>query len=249
MATAFHRLVSAAIMAGGVTLIAAGLLFYTAPQAVGDAVVTPPPRTAGAAGSASPGRATSSPSPVAPRSTGPARVVAGSTAPSQPTPDPTPTPRPAAASRIVVPSLDIDLAIVPGNEGYPLCDVAQWLAHYGQPGEGRTVYLYAHAREGMFGPLLEESMRQNGKGMLGALVQVYTRDGRVHLYEIVRVKRHATDFSIADEVPPGEERLILQTSEGPRGTVPKLQVAARLLSRQAGDVGEANPIPRPRDCS
>ena len=62
------------------------------------------------------------------------------------------------------------------------------------------------------------------------------------------MKRHATDFDLADEVRDGEERLILQTSEGPRGTIPKLQVAARLLSRQKGDVDEATPRARPREC-
>ncbi len=85
--------------------------------------------------------------------------------------------------------------------------------------------------------------------MIGALVQVYTDDGRLYLYEIFQVKRHATDFVLADDVKPGERRLVLQTSEGPKGHVPKLQVAARLLSSQPASPREATPKPRPRVCA
>ena len=71
--------------------------------------------------------------------------------------------------------------------------------------------------------------------MIGALVEVYTSDNKLHLYEIYRVKRHATDLSLA-RGSPGEQMLVLQTSEGVAGTVPKLQVAARPVS--VVDVGE-----------
>jgi len=161
------------------------------------------------------------------------------------------------ASRVRVPSLRIDLPVVSGdlqvagNRGnYPLCDVAQFLTAEGfvQPSEAGTTYLYAHAREGMFLSLLEASQRDNGRQMLGALVQVYTGDGRVFLYEIFQVKRHATDFSLALELPEGEQRLVLQTSEGPSGTIPKLQVAARLLNITQVSGAVANPPAQPRAC-
>jgi hypothetical protein len=111
-----------------------------------------------------------------------------------------------------------------------------------------TTYIYGHAREGMFLPLLEASKRDGGKELLNALVQVYTSDDKVYLYEIFRVKRHALDFSLATDVGADEQRLVLQTSEGPKGTVPKLQVAARLLNVQAATPEEARPSPKPRAC-
>ena len=171
----FHRVASAAIMAGGVTLLAAGLLSYTAPPAIGDPLWTPAGSGApvGAGPLATDGSDASSPTP-SPRATesrrpspSPGRSGPGASPRESPTPVATPV---AVASRVVVPSLDIDLPVVPGDHTYPLCDVAQWLLQYGQPGQGRTVYLYGHAREGMFLPLLRESERQNGRGMLGALV-------------------------------------------------------------------------------
>ena len=70
----------------------------------------------------------------------------------------------------------------------------------------------------------------------------YTSDAMVHVYEIVQVKRHALDFSIVDVGTPGVEQLVLQTSEGPAGTVPKLQVRAELLDiRPAADPADATP--------
>jgi hypothetical protein len=159
------------------------------------------------------------------------------------------------ATRIVVPSLDIDLAVVSGDlqvagnrNNYPLCNVAQYLMEYSQPGEQGTTYLYAHARTGMFLPLLEESQRNNGRGMLGALVEVYTSDSRLHLYEIYIVKRHATDLSLAHQLPREGHQLIMQTSEGPSGTVPKLQVAARPLNVVPADYFESHPNANPKVC-
>lgn len=160
------------------------------------------------------------------------------------------------ATRVVLPSLGIDLPVVssdlkvPGNPPrYPLCDVAQYLRSFGQPGEGRTTYLYAHARRGMFLALLLGSLREDGAGMLGALVEVHTTGPRTYVYQISEVKRHATDLSLARDVKPGEERLVLQTSEGPSGTVTKLQVAARLVESRASAESTNAPLPRPRVCA
>jgi len=230
------RLLPALIAAGGVALLAAGLMTVLDPAA------------AQAELDASPSVAVASPTPPS--------SVSPSEAPS-PTVDASPSPSgslaPAVASRVVVPALKIDLPVVsqsfgPGKGAYPLCDVAQYLEVFGQPSEIGTTYLYGHARAGMFLPLLKASERNNGKGMIGDLVQVYTTDGKVYLYEIFKVKRHSRDFSLADDVPLGEQRLILQTSEGPKGTIPKLQVAARLVSVGTAPLDEANPKAKPRDC-
>ena len=181
------------------------------------------------------------------------------TATPRPTPEPTRTPVPATggvATRVTIPSQQIDLPIisrqerVPGQgpDLYPPCDVALFHDAFGQPGSDGSTYLYAHAREGMFLPLLEASEQQDGAELLGALVEVYTADDRLYVYEIFEVKRHAIDFSLALGVPSGEQRVVLQTSEGPRGTVPKLQVAARLISELPATREESRPRPRPVAC-
>ena len=140
-------------------------------------------------------------------------------------------------------------AQVRGNrDNYPLCDVAQYLTYFGHPGQAGTAYIYAHAQRGMFLPLLRASQRDDGAEMIGALVEVYTADSKLHLYEIYRVKRHARDFSLANDVPPGEHILVLQTSEGTAGHIPKLQVAARPLTILPADPAAANPRPNPRPC-
>ena len=160
------------------------------------------------------------------------------------------------ATRIVIPSEDIDLAIVSrdlrvpgqGPDKYPPCDVALYHTAFDQPGQLGTTYIYAHARAGMFLPLLDASLRHDGASLLGALVQIYTDDDRVHLYQITLVNRHALDFSLALDAPSGVEQLILQTSEGPRGTVPKLQVLATPIEVLPSTFPDAHPTPAPRPC-
>ncbi len=160
----------------------------------------------------------------------------------------------AHASRIRIPSLQIDLPVVsgdivvPGNvDLYPLCDVAMFSPVFVQPGEEGATYIYAHAQRGMFAPVLKASQVNDGASMIGALIEVYTSDNQLHLYELYRVKRHATDLSLANP-PLGTHMLVLQTSEGVSGTIPKLQVAARPLSVVPADPVVANPTPVPRVC-
>jgi hypothetical protein len=171
--------------------------------------------------------------------------------PSDVAPSASPTP-PAdrVSTRVRVAALDIDLAVIkpPGDaNAYPLCDVAMYIQELGQPGQGRATYLYAHARTGMFLPILEESKVQNGKAMLGMVVEVWTSDDQRFLYEITEVRRHQLDLD--DAINPAGEELWLQTSEGPRGTPGKTQVIALPISQEAADPAEAHPEARPVDCS
>ncbi|HVL54179.1 MAG TPA: hypothetical protein VM344_07935, partial [Vitreimonas sp.] len=139
-----------------------------------------------------------------------------------------PAPGEEVPSRVVIGDLGIDLPVVSGDEtvpgnppDYPLCDVAQYLTSYRHVGrDGTTTWIYAHAREGMFLPLLEASQDAGGAALVGRSVEVYTTGLRVYRYRITDVAPHATDRSIAAGVPPDTRRLVLQTSEGPRGTVP-----------------------------
>lgn len=184
---------------------------------------------------------------------------------------PTPTPRPGAsdpppattppaggrgyASRVRISSLRINLPVVSGDirvrgnrGGYPLCDVAQYLTYFVQPGEPGSTYIYAHAQRGMFLPMLRASRINDGASMIGALVEVWTTQNKRFLYKIYMVKRHATNLSLAINVPAGQHRLILQTSEGPSGTRGKLQVAARLISVSSATFAASQPTPHPRVC-
>jgi hypothetical protein len=153
------------------------------------------------------------------------------------------------ATRVVVKRLDIDLPVMLQTSDYgeyPLCDVAMYLPQLGQPGQGRATYLYAHAQPGMFLPLLTESERNDGERMRGMTVEVYTSDDWRFVYTITEVRRHTR--SLDDAFQTTTERLWLQTSEGPQGTVPKLQVVADYLSAEKADPKAAHPPARPRIC-
>ena len=177
---------------------------------------------------------------------------------STPGPGTTPGPGPDAsvATRVVVPSEGIDLPVVSrdlavpgqGPDQYPPCDVAVYHTAFQQPGEQGTTYIYAHARAGMFLPLLQASLKNDGAALIGDLIQVYTDDDREYVYQISLVDRHATDYSLADNLPPGESQLILQTSEGPRGTVPKLQIQALPIDVLTASDAAAHPKAKPRAC-
>ena len=130
-----------------------------------------------------------------------------------------------------------------GPHDYPLCDVAQYFKAdaLGQPGQGRATYLYAHAREGMFLPLLTESKVKNGKKMLGMVVEVWTSDDQRFLYMITKVLRHVP-YAGALDAPfnATTEQLWLQTSEGSGKTVP--EAPGR---RRAALAGGRGPSSRP----
>ncbi len=225
------RVLSAVITAVGVVLLAAGLLALSLP-AEGGAAPSPTPTEVPVA--------SSTPTVAPSRSGSPSPTTSAALGSARPT-------------RVVVGALRIDLPVVATQSSYPLCDVAQYLLQpdykIGFPGvNGRTTYLYAHARKGMFLPLLDASKVNNGDSLKGLLVQLYSDDDRLYSYVITDVKRHATDFILASSVGPEEQRLILQTSEGPAGTVPKLQVAATLLSVAPAAHAEAHPAAHPRAC-
>ena len=154
------------------------------------------------------------------------------------------------ATRVRIAALDIDLPVVtPPDDpnAYPWCNVAMYIRQLGQPGQGRATYLYAHARTGMFLPILDASLVANGKSMLGMVVEVWTSDNQRFLYEITQVRRHQLDLQ--DALDATSEEMWLQTSEGPRGTPGKTQVIALPISQGAADPADAHPTPKPVDCS
>jgi hypothetical protein len=228
-----NRLLPAVLTALGVSLIAGGLLTYT-----GAVEPSVPP-------DASEVIVASSPPPS----------IALPTIPPPGTPAPTPSPTIAAdrvATRVVVPALKIDLPVIEGPPEKVLCNVAMYVEAPGlvQPGFPGSVYLYGHARKGMFLPLLDASKKNNGKSMLNMLVEVYTSDDQRLTYVITEVRRHVPKANgFDDPLSRTTETLWLQTSEGPKGTPTVLQVLAEPLSSGPADHAAAHPKPKPVVCT
>jgi Sortase domain len=226
-----HRLIPALLAALGVSLIAAGLLSYSSPVDATPSASDVPPTI-----EASPGPSSLLTFPPFP----------GSSTAASPGTSPGKTP---VATRVVVPALDIDLPVIrqPGGvNAFPPCNVAMYLQQLHQPGDPGPTYIYAHARTGMFLPILDASKINNGRRMIGMLVQVYTADNQLYLYEVVEVRRHVTtlDGALAEK----RETLWLQTSEGPVGTIEKTQLIALPLSHGPADPTDAHPKAKPVFC-
>jgi hypothetical protein len=228
--TLFTRLIPAIVTALGVVIVTAGLLSYADPA------------TAGVAPSPSPASESLGPAPTISVDIPSASGGSGASG------APSPSEGPAIATRIVIPALRIDLPIVAGPSGYPYCNVAmyQTAAPFMQPGQGGPVYLYAHARDGMFGPIYNLVIVQGTPNKLVSdLVQVYTSDNKLHTYEITGVYPHQLNMDRAASA--STEELWLQTSEGYH-VAPKTQVLATPLSVGAADPRDAHPTPHPVVC-
>lgn len=226
------RLLPALLTAVGIVLVTAGLLSYTDPAAAGT-VVEPSPVVD-----------VLTPSPGATASSQPLASASAGAGPSA-SPSSRPGPR-AVATRVVVPALNIDLPVVVGPTGYPLCNVAMYIAELGQPGENRATYLYAHARDGMFGPIYQLAHAGQQRKMLGMIVEVYTGDDKLYLYEIREVRLH--QLTLDDALIATSEELWLQTSEGPKGTPGKTQLLAMPISVGSANPADAHPTPKPLVC-
>jgi len=228
------RIVPAVLTALGVALLAGGLLTYTNPVTA-DPLATPDPTTEPAAGIATPSPLISLP------------PISSS---ALPTASPS-IPADRIATRVRVAALKIDLPVIDDPDGgFPACNVALSFhdRRLGQPGEGRATYLYAHARTGMFLPLLTQSKISNGNKMLGMVVEVWTSDDQRFLYVITQVHRHVpTAAAFVAPFAARTEQLWLQTSEG-TGTMPKMQVVADFLSQEPAPHADAHPVAKPVNC-
>ena len=137
-------------------------------------------------------------------------------------PDASPDPK-HAVTRVRVAELGIDLPVVKATTGYPPCDVALVMAATGlrQPGQGGATYLYAHARPGMFLPLLETpEARQRG-----LRIEVWTSDDFKYVYQVIDVRRDQQDLTAA------------QTGRARAALAPDLRGAERVLRQDPGRGG------------
>lgn len=115
--------------------------------------------------------------------------------PDLPGSDPDQSPTPASApepvfhltvddsrARVKIPQLGIDLPLIRGDGTHvPLYKAAIHPA-LSPPGDGLRSMIYAHAQNGMFGPLLAAA--QSGTGGVGDTVEVDRADGKVLHYVI-----------------------------------------------------------------
>jgi len=253
------RVLPALVAALGVSFITAGLLTYTSGTDAIDpfatsAITISPDGTSGATDLVPGLSLFPSLAPTDSASQSPLPTIAlppspTSRAGSSPSAKPTSASK-RVATRVVIPALNIDLPVVKppgGSTTYPLCNVAMYIQNLSQPGLPGATYLYAHARVGMFLPILDASLINNGKSMIGMLVQVYTSDNMYFLYQVAQVRRH--QVTLADAITAKDQELWLQTSEGPNGTPGKVQLVALPLSSGPADPADAHPIPRPVVCS
>ena len=220
------RLLPAVLTAAGVTFLAAGLLSYTTPAEAGPGASSTPAATTSVA---------ATPAPL---------ITLPPLGSAQPSVIPS-APADRIATRVRIAALGIDLPVVKplaGPNDYPLCNVAMWFGDMSRPGDGRATYLYAHAREGMFLPLL----RTPGSQQRGLVVEVWTSDDMRFLYEITQVRRDQRDLN--DAIDATTEQLWLQTSEGPKGTPGKTQVIAKPISVEAASHAASHPKPHPVVC-
>lgn len=152
------------------------------------------------------------------------------------------------ATRVVVGGLNIDLPVIRGpRTGLP-CNVAMYGRELAQPGEYGVTLVYAHARRGMFLPLLSASRVNNGASLIGRTVRVYTSTSKYYTYRITEVRRRQTSIQSAFGVSASKV-LWLQTSEGPYATSTKLVVVARQTGGPfATSYKASHPKPRPISC-
>jgi hypothetical protein len=159
------------------------------------------------------------------------------------------------ATRVRIPNVDgfmsakIDMAVIRGNDGYPLCDVAMYSGAYSQPREPSdwATFVFAHARKGMFLPLLKEWQQNKGSQLIGKKVYVYTSDNKMHTYRISSLATGLTT-QMAKITSAGPDKLWLQTSTGPNYTYPKLFVKADWVATTSVSYADAHPKPHPYKC-
>jgi hypothetical protein len=224
------RVLPSLLTAAGVTLVVAGLISYTNPAEAGPSPApTPTPTPVQASAQATPVAAAATP-----------KASASPTFPAD-----------RLSTRVQIPALRIDLPIIKQPDpAYPACNVAMYHEAFGPPGDPRGTYVYAHARKGMFLAMLDASKKSNGAAMKGMIVDIYTSDDMLFLYEIIEVRRHVpSNFNLTKLYAEGSGVLWLQTSEGPNHTYPKLMLKAMLLSSGPADHATAHPTAKPIDCS
>ena len=149
------------------------------------------------------------------------------------------------ATRVSIPAYKINLPVVPGPNAYPYCNVAMYHNALSQPTEPGVTFIFAHARTGMFLPLLNASKINNGVAMIGRLVYVYTSYSMRYTYRITQVRRHVKTSA---GINGSDELLWLQTSEGGSYRYPKLILVAQRIASAPATYAASHPAAHPQVC-
>ena len=261
-----RRLLPALLTAAGVVLVTAGLLSYADPNVAGAAV---PDASGEVIGTLDPSQeASASPSPSTSGGAEPVgrrAVLGGGRRDREPAglagPGDHAAPGRAVATRVVIRALNIDLPVVKGPDGYPYCGVAMYLGDgeglaskdaFGQPGEGRATYLYAHARRRHVRPdLRPRDGQEEREKLLGKVVEVYYErlQGATCTRSASTTCTRSGRSGPPKAVDASKEQLWLQTSEGPKGTPGKTELIAYPISPPtAAEPKEAVPRARAERC-
>jgi hypothetical protein len=152
----------------------------------------------------------------------------------------------AHATRVAVSSIGIDLPVVRGPSGYPYCRVAMYFVSTAQPREPGITFIFAHARKGMFLPLLTRWKVHSGASLIGRTVKVWTSDSYVSYYRIFKVRKTANPMVGVNSLT--SERLWLQTSTGPNTSYPKLLVEAKRYKTVKTTYAASHPTAHPVHC-
>jgi hypothetical protein len=150
------------------------------------------------------------------------------------------------ATRVAVSGIGINLPVIRGTSAYPPCRVGLYLPAVAQPREPGITFIYAHARTGMFLPLLTSWRNNRGASLIGRTVIVWTSDSYANYYRILKVR--VTANVMAGVTSLTSERLWLQTSTGPNTTYPKLVVEAYRYKTVKSTYAAAHPTPHPLSC-
>jgi hypothetical protein len=136
----------------------------------------------------------------------------------------------------------IDMAVVRGPSGYPYCNVAMYNGALAQPREPLdwATFVYAHARKGMFLPLLTEYQKHGANRLVGMYFYLYTSNNKRHKYRIDGIET-GLDKVMAKTTSAGYDKAWLQTSTGPNYTYPKLFLKATWVSTVTVTSGAAHP--------
>jgi hypothetical protein len=150
------------------------------------------------------------------------------------------------ATRVAISSLNVNLPVIRGSNAYPKCRVAMYAPSVAQPREPGYTFIYAHARTGMFLPLLTKFRNYGAAGLIGRVVKVWTSDSYVSYYKIVSAQKTQDSFGGAYTLD--NERLRLQTSTGPNYTYPKLIADAVRYKTVKTTYAASHPTPHPVSC-
>ena len=194
-----------------IVLVAAGVAFVLGggPSGPGGVTATPT-RGSSLAASLAPGTGSLGPAavPSAPGSSAP-----GSSAPSTAGVEPG-----IQANRIKIDRLGIDLAIVQGDGIDAPIGKAAHFPSSAWPGGGSNIYIYGHARTGMFIRLWD--------ARVGDTVQMGLVDGTTRTYVVTKVLPRVPWDAVQYLEPTPTEQLTLQTSTSYYPTAPRFVVIA-----------------------